>query len=110
MTTLSLLLAVDDFFLLHERYVYEKGVFLFYAVCVIILFVRHFRRILQIDGFTFILAGLLLAGSIIIDVKQRKIPFDYAHVQLVEEGCKFVGAALWLFFCGRTAAGHRLPG
>jgi len=101
---LSLLLAVDDFFLLHERYVYQKGIFLFYAVCVLTLLVRHFRRIIEIDGFSFMLSGLLLASSIIIDMKQRKIPFDYAHVQVVEEGCKFVGAALWLYFCGRTAA------
>ena len=101
---LSLLIAVDDFFLLHERYVYQKGIFLFYAICAISLLVRHFRQILDIDGFSFGLAGLLLASSIIIDIQQRKIPMDYAQVQLLEEGCKFVGASIWLFFCGRTAA------
>jgi hypothetical protein len=101
---LSLLLAVDDFFLLHERYVYQKGIFLFYALCALTLLARHFRRIIEIDGFSFGLAGMLLASSIIIDMKQRQIPFDYAHVQLVEEGCKFVGAALWLFFCGRAGS------
>ena len=101
---LSLLLAVDDFFLLHERYVYQKGIFLFYAVFAITLFVRHFRRIIEIVGFSFVLAGTLLASSIIIDIMQRKFPFDYAQVQLVEEGCKFIGAALWLYFCGRVAS------
>ena len=101
---LSLLLAVDDFFLLHERYVYQKGIFLFYALCALTLVARHFRRILEIDGFSFGLAGVLLASSIIIDMKQRHIPFDYAHVQLIEEGCKFVGAALWLYFCGRVGS------
>jgi hypothetical protein len=101
---LSLLLAVDDFFLLHERYVYQKGIFLFYALCALTVVARHFRRIIGIDGFSFGLAGILLASSIIIDMKQRQIPFDYAHVQLVEEGCKFVGAALWLFFCGRAGS------
>jgi hypothetical protein len=35
---LSMLLAVDDFFLLHERYVYQKGIFLFYAISAITLF------------------------------------------------------------------------
>ena len=101
---LSLLLAVDDFFLLHERYVYQKGIFLFYAVCALSLLVRHFRQILEIDGFSFGLAGLLLASSVIIDITQRKIPIDYAYVQLLEEGCKFVGAAIWLYFCGQTVA------
>jgi hypothetical protein len=101
---LSLLLAVDDFFLLHERYVYQKGIFLFYAVCALSLLVRHFRQILEIDGFSFGLAGLLLASSVIVDITQRKIPMDYAHVQLLEEGCKFVGAATWLYFCGQTVA------
>jgi hypothetical protein len=104
---LSLLLAVDDFFLLHERYVYQKGTFLFYAVCALSLLVRHFRQILEIDGFSFGLAGLLLASSVIVDITQRKIPMDYAYVQLLEEGCKFVGAATWLYFCGQTAAGKR---
>jgi len=54
---LSLLLAVDDFFLLHERYVYQKGIFLFYAVCALSLLVRHYRRIIEIDGFSFMLSG-----------------------------------------------------
>ncbi|MCP4471068.1 MAG: oxidase [Gammaproteobacteria bacterium] len=106
---LSLLIAVDDFFLLHERYVYQKGIFLFYAVCALSLLVRHFRCIIEMDGFSFMFAGLLLASSIIIDMKQRKIPFDYAQVQVLEEGCKFIGAALWLFFCGRTAADRLSP-
>jgi len=102
--SLSLLLAVDDFFLLHERYVYQKGIFLFYAVCALTLLVRHYRAILKIDAFPFLLAGLLLATSVEIDINQRKFPFDYAYVQIVEEGCKFVGAAIWLYFCGRVAS------
>ena len=60
---LSLLLAVDDFFLLHERYVYQKGIFLFYAVFAMSLLLRHYRRIIQIDGFSFMLSGLLLASK-----------------------------------------------
>ena len=101
---LSLLLAVDDFFLLHERYVYQKGIFLFYAICALSLLVRHYRWIIKNDGFAFLLSGMLLASSVIIDMKQRKFSLDYEYVQLIEEGCKFVGAALWLYFCGRTAA------
>jgi hypothetical protein len=101
---LSLLLAVDDFFLLHERYVDQKGIFLFYAICALALLVRHNRKIIDIDGFSFLLAGALLAISVVVDMKQRKIPLDYAQVQLIEDGCKFVGAAIWLFFCGQVVS------
>ena len=65
---------------------------------------RHYRSIVEVDGFAFMLSGLLLATSIIIDMKQRKIPLDYPQVQLIEEACKFVGAALWLYFCARVGA------
>jgi hypothetical protein len=58
---LSLLLAMDYFFLLHERYVYQKGIFLFYAICALSLLVRHYRWIIKNDGFAFLLAGMLLA-------------------------------------------------
>ena len=100
----SLILAVDDLFLLHERYVYDKGIFLIYAFCAFAILIRHYRKIIEIDGFTFLLAGLLLASSVEIDLNQRRISFDYAYIQMIEEGCKFVGAALWLFFIGQAAA------
>ena len=63
-----------------------------------------FVRIIEIDGFPFMLSGLLLATSVILDMKQRHVPFEYATVQLVEECCKFVGAVLWLYFCGRAGS------
>lgn len=105
---LSLILAIDDFFLLHERYVYQKGIFLFYAICGITLLVRHFKTIMEIDAFPFLLAGFLLATSVEIDINQRKIPMDYAYVQVIEEGFKFIGSAIWLYFCARVAA-YRKP-
>ena len=101
---LSLVLAVDDFFLLHDRYLPQRLVFLFYAFFTITLLVRYFKIIMEIDGFAFLLAGGLLALSIFTDLNQRKIPFDYAHVQVVEDGFKFVGAASWLYFSYRLAS------
>ena len=101
---LSLVLAVDDFFLLHDRYLPQRAVFLCYAVFTIFLLVRYFKNIMEIEGFAFLFAGGLLALSIFVDLNQRKIPFDYAHVQAVEEGFKFVGAASWLYFCYRLAS------
>ncbi len=100
----SLVLAVDDFFLLHDRYLPQRAVFLCYAVFTIILLIRYFKNIMEIEGFAFLSAGGLLALSIYVDLNQRKIPFDYAHVQTVEEGFKFVGAASWLYFCYRLAS------
>ena len=101
---LSLALAFDDFFLIHDRYLPQKAVFLFYAVFAITLLVRYFKNIMEIEGFAFLSAGALLAMSIFVDLYQRKIPFDYAQVQTVEEGFKFVGAASWLYFCYRLAS------
>ena len=102
--TLSLVLGIDDFFLLHDRYIYQRGVFLFYAVFAVTLMVRYFKTIMEIDGFAFLLAGGLLALSIFIDLSQRKIPFDYSQVQVAEDGFKFVGAAAWLYFSYRLAS------
>ncbi len=104
MGMLSLVLAVDDFFLLHDRYLPQKIVFFGYAVFTIILLARYFKCIMEIEGFAFLSAGFLLALSIYVDLHQRKIPFDYAHVQVVEEGFKFVGAVSWLYFCYRFAS------
>ena len=102
--TLSLVLAVDDFFLVHDRYLPQKVVFLFYAVFSITILVRDFRKIMEIDGLAFLLAGGLLALSILTDLYQRKIPFEYLQVQIVEDGFKFVGAATWLYFSCRLAS------
>jgi hypothetical protein len=99
----SLTLAVDDFFMIHDRYIHQYICYTGYALIAIALLVRHFRRIIEIDGFAFILAGALLALSIFSDVAQMLIPLPYVLVQLFEEGFKFVGAATWLFFCGRLA-------
>jgi len=101
---LSFMLAVDDFFLLHDRYLPQRPVFLFYAVFALTLLIRYFRRIMEIEGFAFLLAGGLLALSIFTDLNQRKIPFDYGQVQTAEEGFKFVGAASWLYFSYRLAS------
>ena len=100
---LSLLLAIDDLFLLHDRHVNQKGIFIFYALCIFTILIRHFGKVTKIDDFSFVLAGLLLMISIYIDLHQRKMPMAYAQHQLIEEGCKFVGSALWMYFCGRAS-------
>lgn len=58
----------------------------------------HYKDIIEIDGFSFLLAGGLLAGSIGTDVIQGYLPFGYETTQIFEEGCKFAGAVSWFYF------------
>lgn len=107
---LSMILAIDDFFMIHDRYVNEKICYLAYAFCAGMLLVRHYKKIIEIDGFSFLLAGLLLALSILTDLApQEHIPLEYEHIQVFEEGFKFIGAATWLYFSCRIASFHPLP-
>lgn len=99
----SLILAVDDFFMIHDRYIDEKICYAFYAVTLLALMVRHFSTIIKIDGFAFIMAGGLLALSILTDLIQLLIPLSYQYSQVIEEGFKFGGACTWLYFCIRSA-------
>jgi len=98
---LSLFLAVDDFFMIHDRYISQRYIFPVYAVVAVAILLRHFNRIVQTDGFAFLLAGSFLALSIATDFFQGMIPWRYAHTQVLEEGFKFVGAATWLYFAVR---------
>ena len=100
---LSLLLAIDDFFMIHDRYVNQKICYLAYAVLLTLLLLRHHEGIFAIDGFAFLAAGSMLATSIVLDLGQRFIPVSYEDLQIVEEGFKFTGAATWLYFCCRVA-------
>ena len=98
MGMLSLMLGIDDFFMIHDRYIDQDLCYLAYAAFALTLLVRHFERIMQIDGFSFLLSGTLLALSILTDLTQGYIPLRYSHSQVFEEGFKFIGAASWLYF------------
>lgn len=101
---LSMTLAVDDFFMIHDRYLHELICYLGYAILLVMLLARHYKKILEIDAFAFLSAGALLAMSIVTDVTQGYNPFYYDTVQIVEEGFKFVGASIWLRFACCVAA------
>jgi len=101
---MSIILAVDDFFMIHDRYIDQNICFLTYAFIAAAILVRHYNKIIEIDGFSFLLAGFLLALSILTDLIQGYIPLKYAYVQVFEEGFKFVGAATWLYFSWRIAS------
>lgn len=100
----SLVLALDDFFLIHDRFIAEGLVFPLYAIFIIWLLMRNHARIARIDGLSFLLAGGFLAMSILVDALQDLMPLYYLSTQVVEEGFKFLGGAAWLYFCNRVAA------
>ena len=105
----SLVLAIDDFFMIHDEYIAEGLLIPLYAIFVIYLLVRFHRLIIQIDGAAFVLAGAFLASSVVVDAVQEVIPVPYPLSQMLEEGFKFLGAAAWVYFCYRLAA-HREDG
>ena len=51
------------------------------------------------------MAVALLGTSLLFDRFQEQLPFRCGPGQLFEEGVKFLGIALWLFFCWRASAG-----
>lgn len=106
---MSIILAVDDFFMIHERrYISQNICYFVYAFMTVALLARHFKKIIEIDGFSFLLAGLLLALSMLTDLIQGQIPLKYVYVQVFEEGFKFIGATTWLYCSWRIASFHPL--
>ena len=104
MGLLSAFLALDDFFLLHDRHLGEGFCYFMYAFCLSMLLYRQFRTIMQVDGMAFLIAGGLLGLSIGTDVFQSDLPFPDEPIQLFEEGFKFIGMATWLYFSYRMAS------
>ena len=95
------ILCIDDFFLLHDRYVGPDFLNLTYLSISIFLLVR-FRKILKRIGlFNLVISILFLGLSIFFDgVIQQIFNQSYDLTQLIEEGFKFLGIACWLnFWC-----------
>ena len=97
----SSLLCIDDFFLLHDRYIGPDFLNLTYLSISIFLLVR-FQRILKKIGVSYLIISILFLGlSIFFDgVIQQIFNQSYELTQLIEEGFKFIGIACWLnFWC-----------
>ncbi|MDB0040806.1 hypothetical protein N9E81_01385 [Algibacter sp.] len=101
---LSIILAIDDFFLIHDRYINQNICYLVYAIVASAILIRHNKQISEIEGFAFLVAGSFLALSIFTDLIQSHIPLRYSYTQVLEEGFKFIGAATWLYFNSRIAS------
>ncbi len=90
--------------MIHDRYVKQNACYALYAICALALLIRHYKMILEIDAMAFLLAGSLLAASIITDLCQNHIPMTYENIQVIEESFKFVGGSTWLYFVSRIAS------
>ena len=102
------LLCIDDFFLLHDRYIGPDFLNLTYLAISIYLLVRFQKILKEIGFFNFVISILFLALSIFFDgVVQQIFNQSYELTQLIEEGFKFLGIACWLnFWC--KASSHCL--
>lgn len=100
----SLVLAVDDYFLIHDRYLTEAVLIPAYALFLAYLLKRFWPRIVEIDALAVLTAGGMLFASVVVDAVQENLPIPYGASQVLEEGFKFLGAAAWAYFCFRIAA------
>jgi hypothetical protein len=101
----SLLLCLDDMFLLHDRYISANVLYLLYIVFAVLILVRYRDLVVRMGGPVFLGAVVLLGTSLLFDKFQEALPFPYGPGQLFEEGAKFLGIASWLFFWWRASAG-----
>ena len=106
----SSLLCIDDFFLLHDRYIGPDFLNLTYLAISIFLLVK-FQRILKKIGVSYLIISILFLGlSIFFDgVIQQIFNQSYELTQLIEEGFKFLGITCWLnFWCKASSYALKL--
>ncbi|WP_205665241.1 hypothetical protein [Caldimonas tepidiphila] len=103
---LTLMLGLDDAFLLHEDLlprigIPEKGVLLAYAVLTALYLLGFLRTILARTGYELLAMALFFfAASVVLDVlNPPSIPY------LAEDAAKIAGIVSWLAYFSRTAAG-----
>ena len=95
------LLCIDDFFLLHDRYIGPDFLNLTYLAISILILVRFKKILKKIGLFNLVISFLFLGLSIFFDgVIQQIFNQSYELTQLIEEWFKFLGIVCWLnFWC-----------
>jgi|GEM_PF-1383197 len=101
---LSLMLAADDLFMIHDFYIRQRYCFLTYALYTAFMVIRHHKLIIKTEALGFTLMVLFFGMSVFVDVIQLLMPMPYEYTQLMEEGFKFTGMASWLYFVFILAA------
>lgn len=103
--SLSLVLCLDDMFLLHDRHISPNVLYLFYIVFALLILLRCRDLVTRLAGPIFLLSVMLLGASLLFDKFQEALPITYADGQMFEEGVKFLGIASWLLFWWLAAEG-----
>ena len=103
---LTLILLIDDFFLIHEWLYDYTSEFIVPVVFLIlfILLVFRFRKIILDTDYIFLIAAIVFFGiSLVLDVLQSRVVIISGGVRtLMEDGCKLLGIISWLTYFART--------
>ena len=106
LAVLSLVLAVDDFFIIHERVgpillgIPEKLFFLTYVASLLTIIVVFFTEIRRMAGGLLVVAAVFFVVSLTTDVFYL---LDGVPHRILEDGAKLFGIAYWLTFCWRLS-------
>ena len=106
---LSGVLCLDDFLLLHDRYISPNLLYATYSIIGIYILIKFRKLIIEIDFLAFISSVIFLGLSIIFDVFIQEIypealfPKNYLNVNLLEECFKFIGITCWLIFWSKAS-------
>jgi len=100
---LTFILGIDDLFLIHDRYIKEEYLYLFYIIFSGIYLIRFFQisKLYYFPSLIFSLSAL--GSSLIIDQFQSYSPFGYLNTQIIEEGLKFIGITFWFLYWLKTS-------
>lgn len=107
---LTLLLMLDDFFMLHEiqlpKYldISDKFVYLFYILFFILVLIRFNQLILETEYIILFVACFLLAMSL---VSEKVVSLSDVHYEyVIEDGFKFFGIITWHIYFSRLCFIH----
>ena len=121
----TLLLMLDDLFMLHENYA-DDVVYILYGMGLLYYVIRFFRLILRLDVVLFALTIPLFGNAVLLDLAPWRLlpgqgievpqaiassPLERDELRhfgrelryLLEDGCKFVGICCWTAFHIRAA-------
>lgn len=102
----TLVMGVDDLFLLHDGLVPwflgtdERPVLAFYGLCVVVLAVRYWRTVLRLEPGLLVLALGLFAGSLVIDHFQEQLG-GHEYRIFFEDAFKLLGILGWASYLTR---------
>ena len=106
----STILCLDDFFLLHDRYIGPDFLYVSYISMTILMSIKFWKVLLRIGLLPILISLFFLSLSIFSDsILQQLFSKNYESIQLFEECFKFLGIACWLnFWCNASLYSTKL--